>query len=470
MHPSPLVPIALFGWLPLVVVSFTLLPPRRAVIGAFLVSWLFLPVYSYPVPGVLPDYTKMVATTIGVLLGVLIFDSQRIFRFRPRWIDLPVLLWCLAPVPSALHFGTGLQDGLSAATGKVFAWGLPFLIGRLYFSDWRTLRELAIAIVVGGLIYVPLCLYEIRFSPQLNVQVYGFHQHSFEQSFRGGGWRPVVFLDHGLMVGMWMATAAFLAYVLWRSRSLMRLGSVPMSAVAGGLFLTSLLVKSTGAFVLLLIGIAVYEWTRRIRSHLPLLIGLVVVPATYLAVRATGLSDGQFLADIAAMFSTDRQGSMQFRIDAENLLLAKAHERPFFGWTPWAFSEVYDEFGNATSVVTDSLWIITLGQRGFLGLITVFTTMLLPIVLVARRAWAKRIAHPMVAPTFALGIVLALYAVDNLVNAMVNPVYMLIAGGLCALRGAPSFAVGTVPEASAAAVPTARPTLKTLKPRSPRHA
>ena len=56
-----LVPLTLFGWIPFVLALFALLPPRRAVVTAFLAAWLFLPMAGYGVKG-LPDYTKMSAT------------------------------------------------------------------------------------------------------------------------------------------------------------------------------------------------------------------------------------------------------------------------------------------------------------------------------------------------------------------------------------------------------------------------
>ena len=59
-----LVPIALFGVLPGVFLLFAVLAPRRAVMAAYLASWLFLPMAGYSIPG-LPDYTKTSATTVS---------------------------------------------------------------------------------------------------------------------------------------------------------------------------------------------------------------------------------------------------------------------------------------------------------------------------------------------------------------------------------------------------------------------
>jgi hypothetical protein len=47
-----------------------------------------------------------------------------------------------------------------------------------------------------------------------------------------------------------------------------------------------------------------------------------------------------------------------------------------------------------------------------------------------------------------------MYALDDLVNAMVNPVYLLIAGGLCGLAPAPARAVARARFARANAAPS----------------
>ena len=183
-----LVPVALFGWIPLILLLFLLATPRRAVIVAFIGAWLFLPMASYAVLA-LPDFTKMTATSYGAMLGVVLFDATRLIRFRPSWIDIPIVVYCAVPMATSLLNGLGVYDGASAIAASVITWGLPYFIGRLYFSDLAGLRELAIGIFVGGLVYLPLCLYEIRMSPQLHNMFYGYHQHDFGMTRRLGGWR-----------------------------------------------------------------------------------------------------------------------------------------------------------------------------------------------------------------------------------------------------------------------------------------
>src|SRR5690606_38002774 len=72
----------------------------------------------------------------------------------------------------------------------------------------RAQREILVALMVAGLAYSMPMLVEIRLSPQLNVWVYGFFQHGFDQMIRYGGYRPIVFLEHGL----WVAFFALMAF------------------------------------------------------------------------------------------------------------------------------------------------------------------------------------------------------------------------------------------------------------------
>jgi len=135
-----LVPIMMFGWIPIVIGLFSRLPPRRAVITSFLFAWMFLPMAEYPIPG-LPDYTKMSATCWGVLIAALIFDSNSIFSFRFKIIDIPMIVWCLCPALSSLSNDLGLYDGISESLAQTVTWGFPYFIGRIYFNDLESLKE-----------------------------------------------------------------------------------------------------------------------------------------------------------------------------------------------------------------------------------------------------------------------------------------------------------------------------------------
>jgi hypothetical protein len=422
-----LVPVTLFGWIPFVILLFTLMAPRRAVIASFLLAWLFLPMAGYSVPG-LPDYTKMSATTFGVLIGASLFDTDRLLRWRPRWVDIPMLVWCCCPFMSSYLNGLGVYDGVSEIVRGFIIWGLPYIIGRIYFSDLEGLRELAIGIFIGGLIYIPFCWFEVRFSPQLHKWIYGFRQHSFIQNVRDGGYRPMVFMQHGLMVGMWMGMTTMIGVWLWRSKSVQKIWDVPMYVLIPAMFFTVYLCKSKYAVLLLAAGMAALFTAKWLRTK-ALIACLLLVPLGYSALRASGEITGEAMIGWAqGVFGEERAASLALRLNNENLLADRAMEKPFFGWGGWGAARVQDEQGK--DLITDSLWIITLGKAGWVGLISLMAMLLLPMILVMMDWRIELWNHPSVAPIVALAIVCALYMFDHLMNGMVNPIFMLAAGAV----------------------------------------
>lgn len=416
-------PVALLGWLPVACCLFLLLPGQKAVLVSFLVGWLFLPVANLPIRGFL-DYNKSAATS-GILLAAIFFDSDKLpWKIRPSKMDIPVILWCVCPLASSLTNGLGIYDGAAGALEQFVTWGVPYLIGRAYFGTTEGLDKLAIAIFVSGLVYVPLCLYEIRMSPQLHKALYGMHQNGFGQNWRFGGWRPTVFLQHGLAVGMWMTTASVIGFVLSASKSLRSLWVLPMSWLVLIVSITTLLCKSTGAIILLLGGCAAYLFSILLKSK-AILVGMVFIVPLYLTVRVAARWSGEGLISLSQTMDEDRSQSLKTRLDNENSLVDRAMLKPAFGWGRWGRSRIYNDEGEDLSI-TDSKWIIALGESGIVGLVSFFSMLLLPALRTIIRP-PFRSGH---APSVGLAICLTLYSMDNLLNAMSNPIFMLIAGGL----------------------------------------
>jgi len=313
------------------------------------------------------------------------------------------------------------------------AWGLPYFIGRVYFMDVRGLKELAVGIFIGGLVYVPLCLYEIRMSPQLHNMVYGYHQHSFVQSFRWGNWRPMVFMGHGLMVGMWMTAASLTGLWFWMTGGLRRVFGMPLAAVVPPLIATTVVLRSTGALALLVLGTAMLAMIKLKPTRAPI-IGVAGLTVLYVVVRAAGLWGGHELADAASfLFGADRAESLVFRLENEELLVAQAARRPLVGWGRFRDE---DNDGQHT-VVSDGMWIIVFGNNGVVGLASFMAVVLLPALLLGARADPQYWTHPDLAGAVCCACLLTLWMVDNLFNAMPNPVFLLVAGGLAGLRLTP---------------------------------
>lgn len=446
--------IALFGWIPTIIGLFACLPPRRAVIYGFLIAWLFLPMSDIRVHG-FTDYNKMSAACVGVLLSALIFDNEHLLAFRPKWVDLPMLIWCISPLFSSLHNGLGWYDGIVSSTYQTTDWGLPYLIGRIYFGDLIGLRELAIGIVIGGLVYVPLCLFEVRFSPQLHRIVYGFYQHDFAETIRGGSWRPMVFMQHGLAVAMWMAASALVAFWLWMSGLVKQIWMFPMWLVVAMIGITCLLCRSGNAVILLLAGMTVLIATRITRWPVWVLL-LAMVPPVYVYERAMGGWNVDELVNVAAHFDADRASSLKFRVYNENLFIARASQSKVFGWAGWNRFKAENAEGIEVGI-PDGMWIIAYGENGLVGLIALMLAIELPMLLLLWRIPARYWATPAVAPAAALAVLLGLHMIDNLMNAMINPIFMLAAGGLggmaFSLRRQQSAAVAAPPQQAPAAYP-----------------
>lgn len=428
---NPVVHIVMFGWIPVVIGLFSKLKPRHAVIASFLFAWLFLPNASYPLPG-LPDYTKMSATCWGILIAAAIFDMESLSRLKLRILDIPMIIWCLCPIASSLSNGYGLYDGMAMFLKQTVTWGFPYIIGRAYFSSLEALKDLAIGIFIGGMVYVPLCLYESRFSPQLHYMVYGFYQHTFSQAYRWGGWRPMVFLSHGLMLGVWMMSAALVGLWLWSSGIIDKYKNLSMKWMVLLLLFTTVWCRSTAAIAHLIMGAGILIASKKIGKSV-FLIGLIAIPLFYLPTRSTGLWTGQDLVSfIAENISVERAESLKFRMDNENILAQKAMQRPLFGWGTWGNARVYDDQGNDVSI-TDGLWIIVFGNHGLVGLLSLTLSILMPLFLLIRYYPAHSWSDPRVAPAAVLALLLGLYMVDNLLNAMVNPIFLVMAGGISGL-------------------------------------
>jgi hypothetical protein len=424
--------LAMFGWVPLVLCLYAVFPPRKALMIGFIGGWLFLPVAIEKFASV-PAYSKLTVASYASLLGTILFAPRLLFTFRPRWFDLPMLVVCLSPFITSLNNDLGYYDGGSAVIERTVIWGLPYFLGRIYFPDWESLTELGIAILAGALIYCPLCLYEMRFSPQLHKSLYGFFQNDFVQTLRMGGYRPMVFLQHGLAVSMWMTGGGLIGMWLWMSGTIKKLWGIPMYVVVPMILLTTVMCRSLGGMLILFAGLFAMLSIRFLRNPIPLLVLIAVAP-TYMYLRASGTWTGEWAINKTLdMFGTERAQSLGTRVIAENTLAQKALDQRWFGWGRWSRNRVIDSKGKDLAV-TDSLWIITLGCNGIVGLGALTIAIILPTLLVWRRCPLRYWNHPGVAATAALAVLLTLHMTDNLLNAMLDPVFILAMGGLMGVR------------------------------------
>lgn len=426
---------------PVVVVAlYRRLPADRALIWSLLLGYLFLPeppaVFDLPL---MPPFNKH---NIPVLAAFMVAHS----RYGKQESILPqsgvgkllMLTFIFSPIITVVANhepvffgriglpGLGAKDAV-ALTLQQFLLVLPFLMARQHLQSGGALRDIAMALMIGGLVYSLLMLVEIRLSPQVNQWVYGYFQHSFVQTLRFGGYRPMVFLYHGIWVAFFTMSAVVSAYALWRYEE----GGAKWKLFFAALYLTAILVlaKSLGSlvFMVLLVPMVVLLSTRQ---QVRIAIVIASLALAYPILKGADLVPQEKLLAQAASIDPQRAGSLQFRFDNENILLDRAYIKPIFGWGSWGRNHILDPINGNIVTVTDGRWIIVIGVYGWVGFIAEFGLLLLPILLVGREvkfATPALVISPMIGP---LSLLLAINALDMLPNATLTPLTWLLAGAL----------------------------------------
>lgn len=437
---TPLVPITMFGWILFSVALFSRVSPQRAVVICVVGGFLFLPVFTFKLQG-FPQYDKFVAISVSLILGGILSGQTDKHPLRLTAGDIPMILWCfVSPLATAFSNGLGLKYGISSLVENYLHWGVFYWTGRRYFKESSSLRELSLGIITGTMVYLPLILFELRMSPQLSNIVYGFFPHLFLQHIRYGGWRPIVFTQHGLSLSLWMAMASTVTFWLWKTRRVSRMHGFSLAAVSLAIIVFTVLCKSGNGWFFLGLGIVTalaYERTRSVR----VLRWIMAVILLYLVVRLTNwitIESVRSFADI--VFDEERVDSLFWRLRQEDLFGAKAYERPWFGWGGYARGwPVNPLTGERLIEMVDSLWVILFNFYGFLGLWSVFLALgIAPWrTLAAVKRSSLHDQDPYLVDAIVLSLVVVFFLFDSLLNAGQGPVYILCSGALasrCAER------------------------------------
>jgi hypothetical protein len=385
---SPTAVIALLLAVPVTVAFFSSFPAYRAAFLSLLVGALLLPVgYGWELPGV----TFLDKGTIPLLTGVaaclaLAPGEFRYVRLRGLTLVLAVATF-LGPMATAFTnadpyaMGTFQTPALTAWDGIglfrtwAFAIVFPFLFGRMLFREVRQLEYVARTLTVAFLLYSIPMLWEVRMSPQLHNTVYGYFPHSFLQQMRDGGFRPVVFMGHGLALAISTSFAALASVMLWRRGRKIR--QLPPPFVTFYLGAVVALCKTLAALMYAGVG-GLIMFLAPARTQLRIAVVIACIVLAYPLLRTFDLFPTSVLTSLSGSASAERAQSLSFRFRNEDLLLAHARERWLFGWGGYGRNRVFDEEGNDTTV-TDGLWIIVLGDVGAVGFASVFGLMLVPV-------------------------------------------------------------------------------------------
>lgn len=426
---AALIELVLIAWIPLTVLLFSIVRPRRAILTSVIGAILLLPSAQIDLPLLPGTVSRYSAAGLGCLLGILLFDFRSLGRFRLAWFDLPVLGLVFVSVPTSVLNGLGAYDGFSEAYGTMVLFGIPYFLGRIYFDKPAAHRDLAIAIVIGALLYVPFSLWEVRMSPQLHYQLYGYYSVPFFQFSRMTGYRPIVFMDSPLMLGMWMSAACLLAFWLGFCCKGFRVRGADIKWAVPVLLVALLFGKTVGAAVLSFLAAGLFVSSRWLGVKVGLLVVLIGFQC-YPAFRSLGeLERSSIIAVTDPLFPPERIQSLDFRLENEDRVISKALGQPWFGWGGW------DRNRTDETRAIDGLWLSVFGKNGIVGLTSLLLMFAIPVVLFYRRVDVMDWHKPHLAPLSGLAVLICVYWVDCLSNGFINPVFMLAIGGLSASLG-----------------------------------
>ena len=441
-HYNPLAYILALAWVPFCMAIFLSFRPVRALFIVAVGGFLFLPQFS--IDSHFVPYNKETMIPLAMLAGVLIGDIGALKRLRLGWIDLPVVVFTIVPLASGLHNGFSPYDSAAAAASNFVAYGIPYFLGRIYLRDSATIWRFAMAMFFAALIYLPFCLFEMHFGPWFHEKLYGGPAFpDYSQSIRDGGFRPIVFMQHGLMLGMMMAAGALCAIWLWACQALPRtIAYVPSGIWALALAVATVLCHSSGATILLAVGLGVLLVTRRLHSYLPVLV-LAALPVAYMTARAGFHWSGENLVSFVGKYaSSDRAASLETRLENETRLVNKAMEKPWLGWGPKGNQQIANiDDKTVLGAIPDGMWEWHLGAWGLVGLAGAYGMLLLPTLALLWRFPRQAWGHPALAAPEVLAVICLLYAVDNLFNNMVNPLFYLAMGAVASAAMTPRDSV-----------------------------
>lgn len=438
--PNALAYLVLASWPLISVILFYKLPVGRALIWSLLAAYLFLPpppaVFDFPA---MPPLDKDSIAALAAF-GMCVFLYGKDSLYLPRSLVAKALMVLFVATPLA----TVLTNSEPVFFGQVGLPGLrlieaaalmvqqamilmPFVLAYSLLRSEADQRDILFGFVALGFAYSLLMLVEVRLSPQLNFWIWGYYQHNFDQLIRFGGFRPIVFLYHGLWVALFAMMMLGSAVALFRhSSGKPKLWYAGLSAYFSVIMILckSVAAIAYAALLLPMVLLVGRLWQFRLAAFLallavcyPIMKGLEWIPEAQILERITALDQ-------------DRAGSLKFRFDNERVLLDRAYLKPVFGWGSWGRNHILDPVTGALLTVTDGRWIITIGVFGWVGYLAEFLLFSWPLFVLFARSFVLR-AQDHTSPYLgAMALILAFNLFDLLPNATITPLTWMLGGAL----------------------------------------
>lgn len=430
------------------ILLFRRLPAGKALCLTYIAGWLILP-NAWVLGGGAADFggmtgsaihsrcflTKGVVIGLSALIAALVCKRGAFSRPRLKLIDLPIAIWTLVPLASGIFNGLPVADILIGFTYHLLAWAVPWVLGRAFLGSPAELLGAVRVFRDATLLYLPFALVEFVVGPGWHEWVYGVHPYTHDGGARYFAFRPMVFLEHGNQLGLWVGMAAVAAFWLWRT-------DAPESARQGRWIPTAILVVASVAFqsvggILLMIGGLALLPIGRLRVGRLVLLCVAGLAILYLFVRSTDLVPVRIIARETAFGRKARgiieswgRSSLGWRLNLEEESLRQAWQRPILGYARtnwWAPERNRRPWG---------LWILAFGQFGMLGLLSMTGSILLPVFALLRRKTSRQLRAPPWHGAGIIAVILLLSYADSLLNSTLPLWLVLVAGGLAGAQHA----------------------------------
>jgi hypothetical protein len=428
--------VALFAWPIVAAAMFMRMRLETATITSLFAGYLLLPSGLGVDLPLLPPFDKANITVLSTFL--LCLAKGGVPKRGSIGILLPILAaaYVLAPVGASFGNSYELRIGSLSLPGYYLLDGIKgginnliqltaFYIGMRYLSSSNGRVQVLKASVGAMLLYSLPMLVEARLSPQIHRWVYGYAPYGFAEQVRWGGYRPAVFLPQGLMLALFVAMALVAACVLARAR--IKVFSLPPWVPAAYLVPILLLCKTLGAviYAIALVPLAMFA---RPRFNVKIAAFILIFVCAYPALRTQQLIPIESMVGAANNISKDRADSFVVRITNEKLLMAKANQKPLFGWGGWGRNRIYDVWESKDITITDGGWIIFFGAFGWFGYLGLFG--MFAVAAFRANSFIKRAEEQDAKIVSALALMLAMNIADMLPNANLTPLTFVIAGSI----------------------------------------
>ena len=286
-----------------------------ATVWTILGAHLLLPAEVVLKIPMIPGFDKNSIPNLCAALGCIVFaSSPKRKPLRSRIGDVLVLAYVCSPIlTSAFNNdpivlggrvvpGVGNYDAISAGLSQLI-FLIPLLVGRRLVQSAEDIETILRGLVLAGLLYSVPMLFEIRMSPQLSSWIYGYSSTSYAAEGRYGGFRPVVFMNNGLVVAFFITTSFVASIALLRAKLSFRVVAMPSVT----LFLGTLVVlcKSAGSLLYGIFGgLSVALIAPKIQSRITVV--LVSIGLLYPVLRLSDVFPTQLLVQAATSISDER--------------------------------------------------------------------------------------------------------------------------------------------------------------------